>query len=77
MIRGGKLGVAAIGWLRAPGRRRDLFRRSLMPRRIVLIAHGPPAGDTSGIEIPAHVRQALGLDDTPSWVIMSEHYIDE
>ena len=30
-----------------------------------------------GIEIPARVRQALGLDDTPSWVIVSEHNIDE
>ena len=30
-----------------------------------------------GIEIPARVSQALGLDDTPSWVIVSEHNIDE
>ena len=30
-----------------------------------------------GIEVPARVRQALGLDDAPSWVIVSEHNIDE
>ncbi|MCY4557174.1 MAG: hypothetical protein OXF79_12520 [Chloroflexi bacterium] len=41
------------------------------------ITHTPPAGDTAGIEIPARVGQALGLDDTPSWVIVSEHNIDE
>ena len=41
------------------------------------ITHTPPGGDTVGIEIPARVRQALGLDDTPSWVIVSEHNIDE
>ena len=29
-----------------------------------------------GIELPARVKQALGLDDTPSWVIVSEHNID-
>ncbi len=41
------------------------------------ITHTPPAGDTVGIEIPARVRLALGLGDTPSWVIVSEHNIDE
>ena len=41
------------------------------------ITHTPPAGDTVGIEIPARVRQALGLDDAPSWVIVSEHNVDE
>ena len=41
------------------------------------ITHTPPAGDTAGIEIPARVGQALGLDDTPSRVIVSEHNIDE
>ncbi len=30
-----------------------------------------------GIEIPARVKQALSLDDTPSWVIVSEHNIGE
>jgi hypothetical protein len=29
------------------------------------------------VEIPAKVRRAIGLDDAPSWVIVSEHNIDE
>ena len=49
------------------------------PRYVVLlpITHTPPGGDSAAIEIPARVRRALGLDDTPSWVIVSEHNIDE
>jgi hypothetical protein len=49
------------------------------PRFVVLlpIAHTPPDGDTIGIEIPAKVKRAIGLDDAPSWVIVSEHNIDE
>lgn len=52
---------------------------AMRPRYVVLlpITHTPPSGDTIGIEIPATVRQALGLDDTPGWVIVSEHNIDE
>ena len=52
---------------------------AVRPRYVVLlpITHTPPGGDSAGIEIPARVRQALGLDDTPSWVIVSEHNIDE
>jgi hypothetical protein len=30
-----------------------------------------------GIEIPAKVKTAIGLDAAPSWVIVSEHNIDE
>ena len=49
------------------------------PRYVVLlpITHVPPSGTTVGIEIPARVKQAIGLDDEPSWVIVSEHNIDE
>lgn len=49
------------------------------PRYVVLlpITHSPPSGETVGIEIPAKVKQAIGLDDEPSWVIVSEHNIDE
>ena len=49
------------------------------PRYVVLlpITHVPPSGTTIGIEIPARVKQAIGLDDEPSWVIVSEHNIDE
>ena len=52
---------------------------AVLPGYFVLlpITHTPPAGDTVGIEIPARARRALGLDDTPSWVIVSEHNIDE
>jgi hypothetical protein len=39
------------------------------PRLVVLlpITHKPPDGDTIGIEIPAKVKQAIGLDDARSW----------
>jgi hypothetical protein len=49
------------------------------PRFVVIlpITHTPPDKDTVGVEIPAKVRQALGLDDVPSWVIVSEHNVDE
>ena len=52
---------------------------AVRPRYVVLlpITRTSPAGDTVGIEVPTHVRQALGLDDTPSWVIVSEHNVDE
>lgn len=49
------------------------------PRYVVLlpITHSPPDAKTVGFEIPARVKQALGLDDAPSWVIVSEHNVDE
>jgi hypothetical protein len=49
------------------------------PRFVVIlpITHTPPAGSTVGVEIPANVRKAIGLDDAPSWVIISEHNVDE
>lgn len=49
------------------------------PRFVVIlpITHTPPDKDTVGVEIPAKVRQALGLDDAPSWVIVSDHNVDE
>ena len=49
------------------------------PRFVVLlpITHSPPSGDTIGLEIPTKVKQALGLDDAPSWVIVSEYNVDE
>jgi hypothetical protein len=34
-----------------------------------------PDGNTIGIEIPAKVKQATGLDDARRWVIVSEHNI--
>lgn len=52
---------------------------AVRPRYVVLlpITHTPPSGDTVGIEIPLPVKQAIGLDDAPSWVIVSEHNVDE
>lgn len=49
------------------------------PRYVVLlpITHTPPAGNTVGIALPAMVKAALGMDDAPSWVIVSEHNVDE
>jgi hypothetical protein len=49
------------------------------PRFVVIlpITHTAPAGDTIGIAIPAKVGRAIGLDDAPSWVIVSEHNVDE
>jgi hypothetical protein len=52
---------------------------STMPRFVVIlpITHSPPTGDTVGIEIPPRVRQSIGLDQAPCWVIVSEYNIDE
>jgi hypothetical protein len=53
--------------------------KTVRPRYVVLlpITHTPPSGDTVGIEIPLKVKQAIGLDDEPSWIIVSEHNVDE
>jgi hypothetical protein len=53
--------------------------RLTRPRYVVLlpITHSPPDAGTVGIEIPAKVKQAIGLDDAPSWVIVSEYNVDE
>lgn len=52
---------------------------ALKPRYVVLlpITHRRPTGKTVGIEIPQKVKRAIGLDDDPSWVIISEHNVDE
>lgn len=49
------------------------------PRFVVIlpITHSRPTGDTVGIEIPPSVRRHLGLDDADSWIIVSEHNVDE
>ena len=49
------------------------------PRFVVIlpITHAPPNEQTIGVEIPAKVRAALGLDDAPGWIIVSEHNVDE
>ena len=52
---------------------------AVTPRFVVIlpITHSVPGGDTVGIEIPCKVRQALGLDDARSWVLVSDHNVDE
>ena len=49
------------------------------PRFVVIlpITHSRPDKDTVGVEIPPRVREALGLDDAPCWIIVSEHNVDE
>jgi len=49
------------------------------PRFVVIlpITHSPPARDVVAVEIPPKVRRSLGLDDASSWVIISEHNVDE
>lgn len=50
-----------------------------VPRYVVIlpITHSQPDADTPAVEIPERVRQALGLDEDRSWVILSEHNVDE
>lgn len=52
---------------------------AVSPRFVVIlpITHTPPRKDTVGVELPQKVRKSLGLDDAPSWVIVSEHNVDE
>lgn len=52
---------------------------STTPRFVVIlpIRHSAPRGDDVGIEIPHQVRRALGLDDAPSWALISDHNVDE
>jgi hypothetical protein len=49
------------------------------PRFVLLlpITHTRPHGDTAGIAIPAAVCKAIGLDEQPCWVILSESNVDE
>ena len=51
---------------------------AVRPRFVVIlpITHSAPRGASAGIEIPLKTRQAIGLDDEPSWVIVSEHNVD-
>lgn len=36
------------------------------------VTHSPPAGSGDAIEIPADVKRRLGLDDAPSWLVVTE-----
>jgi hypothetical protein len=43
---------------------------------IVPITHTPPRPGEPAVELPATVKSHLGLDDAPSWVVLSEANID-
>jgi hypothetical protein len=43
---------------------------------IVPITHSPPRAGEPAVELPAKVKAHLGLDDSPSWVVLSEANID-
>ena len=36
------------------------------------ITHSPPRNPEAAVELPAQTKHRLGLDDDPSWVIVSE-----
>ena len=40
--------------------------------RVLPITHSPPDSASMAIELPAPVKSRLGLDDIPSWIILSE-----
>lgn len=37
----------------------------------------PPAEGAIGVDIPLAVKRAIGLDDAPSWVIITDYNVDE
>jgi mRNA-degrading endonuclease toxin of MazEF toxin-antitoxin module len=39
---------------------------------LAAITHSPPANSADALEIPAKVKQALGLDDARSWIMLHE-----
>jgi hypothetical protein len=49
------------------------------PRYVVLvpITHSPPSGASVGIEIPLNVKRKIGLNDEPSWIIISKYSVEE
>jgi len=39
---------------------------------VVPITHNPPADASDAVEIPAALKSYLGLDDLPSWIVVTE-----
>ena len=39
---------------------------------LVPVTHTPPADPSLAIELPPRVKQALGLDDQRSWIVLTE-----
>jgi hypothetical protein len=39
---------------------------------VIPITHSPPANPADAVEIPAALKRHLGLDDLPSWIVVTE-----
>lgn len=39
---------------------------------VVPVTHTPPANPNDAVEIPAPTKRRLGLDNAPSWIVVSE-----
>ncbi len=39
---------------------------------VLPVTHTPPSDPRLAVEIPAETKRRLGLDDTPSWVVLTE-----
>lgn len=39
---------------------------------VVAVTHTPPSDPVGAIELPASIKRMLGLDDLPSWIVLTE-----
>ena len=39
---------------------------------VIPVTHSPPAAEDEAVELPQHVKSALGLDSERSWIVLSE-----
>ena len=39
---------------------------------VVPVTHAPPADPADAVEMPPALKAHLGLDDTPSWIVVTE-----
>ncbi len=60
--------VCLLAAFEAPDRRTYV---ALLP-----ITHTPPNSPDKAVEIPAEVKRQLGLDDAPSWIVVSDRNLD-
>lgn len=40
--------------------------------RVLPVTHTPPSNPEAAVEIPAATKRRLGLDDLPSWIVLTE-----
>lgn len=40
--------------------------------RVLPVTHTPPSNPDLAVEIPAATKRRLGLDDVPSWIVLTE-----